>query len=621
MPDSTAFNSKPPRRRWAFRLTAVLCGLLPFVLLELTLRAFDVGRPTELSDPFVGFSDKYPQFELDEENGQFVTSKSRRLFFGTERFAAKKPDNGYRVFCLGGSTVRGRPYTIDSAFARWMQVQLSACDPDTRYEVINCGGLSYASYRLRRMTEEVLKYEPDLIVIATGHNEFLEDRSYGHIKNQSETRRAVEESVYNLRIVTAARQLFGDKPGAVEDNRPQLKDQLKTRLDQATGYASYKRDDEWSRQVQEHFRFSLRAMVKMCGDADVPIVFVRLGSNLRDCPPFKSEHRPGLAESDRANWQTLFDKAAGLDRKNVAEALKLYQQAAKIDDEHALLCYRIARCHDRLKQFKQAEKFYRRAKDLDVCPLRILDAMADDVTKIAKETNTPLVDAATMLEEQSRQGIPGNDLYMDHVHPTIYAHQRIARELVDLLREKKKLPKGYRHWNGTQRRAAYERHFIALGPTHFAGGKIRVGWLENWARRKKHEKEAEPIDARGMLHNGHRRFNLGEVDMAWKEYMNAYRLSPTIPQHLLFQALRLFQQGRFEQVDDFLEKLRTIAEPPLRHEVDLARLILAIETGNKPTALGIARDLGGDIMQVPKNSAWHQLMPDALNRAAKLAPK
>ena len=35
------------------------------------------------------------------------------------------------------------------------------------------GGVSYASYRVAALMEELVRYEPDLFVIYSGHNEFL----------------------------------------------------------------------------------------------------------------------------------------------------------------------------------------------------------------------------------------------------------------------------------------------------------------------------------------------------------------------------------------------------------------------------------------------------------------
>ena len=44
--------------------------------------------------------------------------------------------------------------------------------------MINAGGISYASYRVAVVIKELARYEPDLFIIYTGHNEFLEERTY-----------------------------------------------------------------------------------------------------------------------------------------------------------------------------------------------------------------------------------------------------------------------------------------------------------------------------------------------------------------------------------------------------------------------------------------------------------
>ena len=41
------------------------------------------------------------------------------------------------------------------------------------------------SYRLLLILEKCLQYKPDLFIVCTGHNEFLEDRSYAHLKERA----------------------------------------------------------------------------------------------------------------------------------------------------------------------------------------------------------------------------------------------------------------------------------------------------------------------------------------------------------------------------------------------------------------------------------------------------
>ena len=63
---------------------------------------------------------------------------------------------------LGGSTVQGRPFSIETAFSTWLELSLTAADPSRIWQVVNCGGVSYASYRLAPIVDESSCYKPDL---------------------------------------------------------------------------------------------------------------------------------------------------------------------------------------------------------------------------------------------------------------------------------------------------------------------------------------------------------------------------------------------------------------------------------------------------------------------------
>ncbi len=50
-------------------------------------------------------------------------------------------------------------------------MNLQAAGSEVEYEVVNCGGVSYASYRLVPILDEVLPYEPDVIVLCLYYND------------------------------------------------------------------------------------------------------------------------------------------------------------------------------------------------------------------------------------------------------------------------------------------------------------------------------------------------------------------------------------------------------------------------------------------------------------------
>lgn len=546
--------ARPTRRVWSFRLGAIALGLLPFLLLELALRWFGFGDPTARRDPLAGFSQRYPLFERVGDN--YRTVRSRLPFFGDQEFAATKPTNTFRFFTFGGSTVYGHPYLNDTAFPAWLALEFAGRDATQKFEAINCGGVSYASYRLAPIVHEVLAYQPDLIILAMGHNEFLEDRSFQPLKSRSALRRWFEDQLFSLRMVTTAQHLLGRDQ--VQQDRA-LTPEVNPRLDDsATGYASYHRDESWRRSVVDQFAESFRGMIAECRAAKVPVLIVTLGSNLRDCPPFKSEHRPGLSPEAESKWQVLFDAAGRAEETNLTAALTLYGEAAAIDDAYALLAYRRARCFDALGQAASAREFFLRAKELDVCPLRMVEEVAERQRTIAAETQTPLVDARQLLAARCPDELPGDDIYIDHVHPKIGAHQRIARAVADRLTELKWVTGNA--WPENARVAAYQQHLQALPAVYFANGRRRVEWLENWARRQMLFEETQPRDARGFLRQGLRELEFDREPAAWQSFHIALEQDIGLARSLAEHVRELRSEGRTEAADRFVRRLTEVAE-------------------------------------------------------------
>lgn len=534
------------KSRAAFKLLAVLLGLAPFVLLEVGLRVFGVGAAAGGSDPFAGFGTDIPVFE--RKGDQFVTSNTRMPFLPEQSFAADKPANGFRAFCFGGSTVHGRPYESDTAFPKWLELELAATNPERAVEVVNCGGISYASYRIVPMLREVLNHQPDLILVATGHNEFLEDRTYHSLKERSAAQSWIDNLAASFRTVSVGRRFLRGEPDAPSRANPGRDGDFETRLDLETGYASYHRDAEWHTRVMEQFEEAVGTMVQICRQKGVRLVFVNLGSNVRDCAPYKAEHRSELSSIDERRWRDAFDLATSLDKAGELEtALEKYHEAEAIDPHYALVHWRIARCLDRLNRGKEASKHYLLAKDEDICPLRMLDRQYEFFQKVADETKTPLVDARAILEALSPDGIPGNNWYLDHVHPTIGGHQEIARAITAMLRESG-IFAARREWSDEERRKAYSGHFESLGLVYFSHGRRRLEWLETWANRNRLLNETRPVDARGHLHAGFRYLDFDEQTKAREALKRAIELDEEMGKELDAHKKRLAAQGRAMEI-------------------------------------------------------------------------
>ena len=461
-----------------FRVASIVMGLAVILLAEGLLRLTGFGQVTDPGDPFVGFSDEVPLFVLNNDKSRYEIAKSRQQFFQPESFAAIKGEAEYRIFCLGGSTVQGRPYSIETSFTTWFELNLKAADESRHWEVINCGGVSYASYRLIPIMKEALHHSPDLFVVYTGHNEFLEDRSYGNIKHQSAWLQTIHEKLVGWRIYNVAHSAFHREPNTQPSaNLPAEVDAL---LDYQGGLAKYHRDDTWRDGVVRHYEHNLRRMVRIARQANVPIVFMNPVSNVRDTPPFKVERPTNMSDDDHEAFLSHWESAKSAPWDDLDTKAALVKKTLGTDSRHAEARFLLAKVYEEQGNIESARHEYLLAKDEDVCPLRMLESMHQALRQVAEQTGTPLIDIRSVFEKDAEHGIPGDDQLIDHVHPRIEGHQQIARELLNFMISSKRIS-GKADWE-TRVQALYRANYDSLPNNYFPESQARLRGLQAWTQ-------------------------------------------------------------------------------------------------------------------------------------------
>ena len=428
---------------WQRALTPLIAIIVFFGILEGVLALTGVEPVLRSEDPFVGFVPGIPLFvEQTDAGGRKIlaTPDNKLVFFNRQRFPREKASGSYRIFCLGGSTTYGRPYSDATSFVGWLRELLPVVDSRRRWEVINAGGISYASYRVAHLMEELARYEPDLFVIYTGHNEFLEERTYGALRDLPVAVRSTAALLARTRTWAALKSVLnrlGSLPDADADagGPARLPAEVNTMLDRSAGPERYERDDTLRDQILLHYRISLERMADIAKRAGADVIFVAPASNLKDSTPFKSQHTDGLGESDRSRSEALL--AAARERIRGAawpEALEMLDAALAIDPRFAELHYRRGKVLLALGRQGEAAAAFRRARDEDVCPLRALSPMRETVAEVAREKGVTRVDFVDLVEQRvlAEEGftIPGREYFLDHVHPTIAGNRMLALALV-----------------------------------------------------------------------------------------------------------------------------------------------------------------------------------------------
>ena len=202
-------------------------------------------------------------------------------------------------------------------------------------------------------------------------------------------------------------------------------------------------------------------------------------SNLCDCRPFKSEHRDGFTAEQQSQWVSLIQRARDCYHSDVENAATILRQALELDDRHALTHFELGKCFESLHHPDLARKEFVRARDEDICPLRIITPLEQSIREVTEKTGTPLIDAHQLLEQHCRDGILGDYLLVDHVHPSFRGHQLIANALVEAMSAQKwvSLPADWKARSET----AYAKHFASLDSIYFLRGQRMRENLRAWA--------------------------------------------------------------------------------------------------------------------------------------------
>ncbi len=548
-------TAKPTLSPWKNLLFACVAFSGFFALLELALMLAGVKPAAAVADPYIGFSG-LPLYVPHGDS--LTTAPAKTVWFNPQVFARRKPASAYRIFAVGGSTTYGRPYEDAHSFSGWLRELAPLADPSREWEVINAGGVSYASYRVASVMEELADYEPDLFIVYSGHNEFLERRTYSKLIEAPAAVLKAGGVLSRTRIYAFGQSLLAPPtkrlPGA------ELAAEVDTALAHSVGPEDYFRDDQFREQVVGHYRYNLRRMARIARDAGAQILFVTPASNLKDISPFKSQPSAGLTSQERGRVSTLLAEAAALDPR---EALGRLDEAIELDPRYAESHYARGRVLAELGRDAAAKQAFTRALVEDVCPLRALPSMVEAVREAAAETAAPLVDFAAYMERSSPGGIAGADRFLDHVHLTIDGYRELALLLVDSL-EREGLFRRSANWNEValaavrQRvearldRAAYGRslHNLARGAAARGRGAEAIEYFRRAI-------DLQPNNSEALTSLAAQLFKQGGADEALSLLQRALRADPgNVEAYVLRGSIRSWEGDSAAAVENYLDALR-----------------------------------------------------------------
>lgn len=189
----------PPRSRSLLVRLAIAITplLLLLVLTEIVLTVLGLGGGDALN---LGFD---PETAVIVPDPDVPGGYQTRLFIDSAVEELVIPPKGAarRVLLLGGSNTQLMP-----GYA--LQEQLTALDPSSEWEVINLGRAGYGSTRVAILAQHSLLLQPDLVLVYSGHNEFVEAEFEREVEEHStavtSALTSVMEKLRSYRLVLGA---------------------------------------------------------------------------------------------------------------------------------------------------------------------------------------------------------------------------------------------------------------------------------------------------------------------------------------------------------------------------------------------------------------------------------
>ena len=403
---------------------ALLAGAGLVLLFEAALQLLQFGPPNSLflEERRGGQTRFTPNREVAH---RFFPHRFRRDFAGGAGFTEPKPANTVRIFVLGASTVAGFPNPPNTAFPRFLEQMLADAYPSRRFEVINCGLTAINSFCLLDFVSEVADYSPDLIVLYAGHNEFVGPygvttpfarfgndwrgiRLYMYLQ-RSRIHFGLKELIFRLRSWGKGGE--GREPFGLHLVSREIGPR-----------------DEGYGITGRNFRRNLEEMLALAERHAVPVALSTLVSNLKDFHPLRSQC-DGSGLSDRIDAL-----AAG---GNLEEAAAAADRALESHPDCADLHFQLGRVRYLQGRYRQAAGAFASARDLDRMPFRAPSSFNEVILELAGGSGGRVLlnDAAKAFAAASPEGIVGNELITEYLHPTVYGHFLIARTLVEALAE------------------------------------------------------------------------------------------------------------------------------------------------------------------------------------------
>jgi hypothetical protein len=394
----------PKRKKYYFTIAFSVMILLVLILVEVAMRVAGYGidtrifiKPKYKPDIYVGninFELKYCSYPV--ENKIFTDMLIKNVF------PVVKSKGTLRGFVIGGSSAQGFPYKSNHSFSKITELALKTSNKYRNVELLNLGISAMSSYYEKDAALKLLSFQPDFLVIYSGHNEY-----YGRISASTGGNYFSKNLYLHLKELKIFQLLFNLTAPPQNKNYTLMAEQF--------NQSKFIKNDSFDEQVAGNFIKNIEAIVKAYSRRNIPVIIVEPISNIIDMPPFSGEK-----DAEYANFIMQYQETIKKADKEKLREFYSKRLPQKEYDLNANIRYLDAITQSILDG-KPSINNYIIAKDLDIVPFRARSELVEALrtyctSKSGIYNNLFFVPLPDILVKQYGENILSNRIFIDQLH-------------------------------------------------------------------------------------------------------------------------------------------------------------------------------------------------------------
>lgn len=382
----------------------------------------------------VNIPEKDRVFRLNMTSGYYEIAKEKlstymgdlTYTFAYQKFKEVKDLGTYRIFILGGSSVWN--LANDPYYNEYANEKFKFFYPNKELEIVFAGGGSHGTSTLYPILQEILEYKPDLIVLYSGHNEFL---NFAEGKFYLEHRGIIDEineKLEKFRIYQFLSKIIIPIKNSLNTGNRDMEI-----IDPSEWVGAL--NETHKQIVYENYRLNIEDMIRMAKNKNVNFVLSTVSYNHMSPPVSPHLVEDALKKLNTKKPEDVFGESAiNFSREQIEEILNIITNQGNMEELNE---YKLGLKYYEKGQFEKAREHFEKGLLLEDFPHRANSISNGVIRELAKEYNVPLADVEIAVLNATEHSITTYEYFDDHCHLNRRGNEILLDTFLKTIKEKK----------------------------------------------------------------------------------------------------------------------------------------------------------------------------------------